>query len=153
MRNLRGLVSSMERRRTSAGLMQTSCPVDIPRGGVRTPPEISSARDSETAAAVSVSSTITLFLTPKVLILPTSLSHSHLTFESRVSLDCWLCVYKGGESTAENCQILQTRVNRFKSAQENVDPETLKGYSCDLQFTGMFVYLWLHWFCSIVSYM
>lgn len=75
----------MERRRTSAGLVQTSCPVGIPRGGVRTPPEISSARDSETAAAVSVSSTITLFLTPKVLILPTSLSS--LTFESRVSLD------------------------------------------------------------------
>ncbi|KAL1197308.1 hypothetical protein V5N11_005335 [Cardamine amara subsp. amara] len=42
---------------------------------------------------------------------------------------------KGGESTAENCQILQTRVNRLKSAQENVDATTLKGYSCDLQFT------------------
>ncbi|CAF2050252.1 hypothetical protein HID58_036324 [Brassica napus] len=42
---------------------------------------------------------------------------------------------KGGESTAENCQILQTRVNRFKAAQENVDAETLKGYSCGLQFT------------------
>uniref|UniRef100_A0A1J3GKE7 HNH domain-containing protein n=2 Tax=Noccaea caerulescens TaxID=107243 RepID=A0A1J3GKE7_NOCCA len=42
---------------------------------------------------------------------------------------------KGGESTAENCQILQTRVNRLKSAQENVDATTLKEYSCGLQFT------------------
>lgn len=55
-----------------------------------------------------------------------------------------LCV--GGESTAENCQILQTRVNRLKSAQENVDATTLKSYSCGLQFTGMLAsspyYMW-----------
>ncbi|KAK3440266.1 hypothetical protein EUGRSUZ_B00552 [Eucalyptus grandis] len=43
---------------------------------------------------------------------------------------------KGGESTAENCQILQTRVNRFKSDKEAVDAAQLKGYSCDVQFTG-----------------
>ncbi|KAI3412421.1 HNH domain-containing protein [Psidium guajava] len=42
---------------------------------------------------------------------------------------------KGGESTADNCQILQTRVNRFKSDKELVDATQLKGYSCDIQFT------------------
>ncbi|XP_021905680.1 uncharacterized protein LOC110820505 [Carica papaya] len=42
---------------------------------------------------------------------------------------------KGGESTVENCQILQTRVNRLKSAKEQVDATQLKGYSCDIQFT------------------
>ncbi|KAJ8452302.1 hypothetical protein Cgig2_006107 [Carnegiea gigantea] len=41
---------------------------------------------------------------------------------------------KGGESTADNCQILQTRVNRYKSDKE-MDPKLLKGYSCDLKFT------------------
>ncbi|XP_039037217.1 uncharacterized protein LOC120174438 [Hibiscus syriacus] len=42
---------------------------------------------------------------------------------------------KGGESTAENCQILQTRVNRYKSDKEDVDATRLKGYSCEVQFT------------------
>ncbi|XP_022135260.1 uncharacterized protein LOC111007267 [Momordica charantia] len=42
---------------------------------------------------------------------------------------------KGGESTAENCQILQTRVNRFKSDKDDVDASQLKGYSCDVRFT------------------
>ncbi|KAI6683169.1 hypothetical protein NL676_029082 [Syzygium grande] len=42
---------------------------------------------------------------------------------------------KGGESTADNCQILQTRVNRFKSDKELVDATQLRGYSCDVQFT------------------
>ncbi|KAK8657708.1 hypothetical protein V6N13_035934 [Hibiscus sabdariffa] len=42
---------------------------------------------------------------------------------------------KGGESTAENCQILQTRVNRYKSDKEDVDAARLKGYSCEVQFT------------------
>ncbi|KAL6181655.1 hypothetical protein ACLB2K_048305 [Fragaria x ananassa] len=42
---------------------------------------------------------------------------------------------KGGESVAENCQILQTRVNRFKSNKEQVDEKELKGYSCDVKFT------------------
>ncbi|XP_073139536.1 uncharacterized protein [Henckelia pumila] len=41
---------------------------------------------------------------------------------------------KGGESVAENCQILQTRVNRFKSDKEEVDNAQLKGYSCDVKF-------------------
>ncbi|MBA0576735.1 hypothetical protein Golob_023806, partial [Gossypium lobatum] len=40
-----------------------------------------------------------------------------------------------GESTAENCQILQTRVNRFKSNKEDLDTTRLKGYSCEVQFT------------------
>ncbi|KAI4335950.1 hypothetical protein L6164_014543 [Bauhinia variegata] len=42
---------------------------------------------------------------------------------------------KGGESVADNCQILQTRVNRFKSDKDQVDPTRLKGYSCDINFT------------------
>ncbi|KAL3821430.1 hypothetical protein ACJIZ3_007335 [Penstemon smallii] len=42
---------------------------------------------------------------------------------------------KGGESVAENCQILQTRVNRFKSNKQEVDSSELKGYSCDVKFT------------------
>jgi hypothetical protein len=46
-------------------------------------------------------------------------------------------VNAGGESTAGNCQILQTRVNRLKSGKDNVDPTQLKGYSCDVKFTGM----------------
>ncbi|KAH7550716.1 hypothetical protein ACOSP7_023750 [Xanthoceras sorbifolium] len=42
---------------------------------------------------------------------------------------------KGGESTADNCQILQTRVNRYKSDKEKMDTTQLKGYSCDIKFT------------------
>ncbi|KAJ8772987.1 hypothetical protein K2173_028164 [Erythroxylum novogranatense] len=42
---------------------------------------------------------------------------------------------KGGESTVENCQILQTRVNRYKSNRDEVDKTLLKGYSCDVNFT------------------
>lgn len=44
----------------------------------------------------------------------------------------------GGESVVENCQILQTRVNRLKSDKGYVDATKLKGYSCDVNFTGMF---------------
>lgn len=52
---------------------------------------------------------------------------------------CWILVSTaGGESTADNCQILQTRVNRFKSDKEKVDPTLLKGYSCAVEFTGIF---------------
>ncbi|KAI7747843.1 hypothetical protein M8C21_014372 [Ambrosia artemisiifolia] len=42
---------------------------------------------------------------------------------------------KGGESVVENCQILQTRVNRFKSDKDLVDKTLLRGYSCDINFT------------------
>ncbi|KAL5064844.1 hypothetical protein RYX36_026581 [Vicia faba] len=42
---------------------------------------------------------------------------------------------KGGESTAENCQILQSRVNRLKSDKYQIDSDKLKGYSCDINFT------------------
>ncbi|XP_073105573.1 uncharacterized protein [Elaeis guineensis] len=45
---------------------------------------------------------------------------------------------KGGESTAENCQILQTRVNRFKSDKKWVDKAELEGFSCDIKFTGFY---------------
>ncbi|KAL0924845.1 hypothetical protein M5K25_005704 [Dendrobium thyrsiflorum] len=41
----------------------------------------------------------------------------------------------GGESIAENCQILQTRVNRYKSDKEWVDKKELEGFSCDIKFT------------------
>ncbi|XP_020548072.1 uncharacterized protein LOC105157958 isoform X2 [Sesamum indicum] len=40
-----------------------------------------------------------------------------------------------GESVAENCQILQTRVNRLKSDKQEVDSSQLKSYSCDVKFT------------------
>uniref|UniRef100_A0A1D1ZEE6 5-methylcytosine-specific restriction enzyme A n=1 Tax=Anthurium amnicola TaxID=1678845 RepID=A0A1D1ZEE6_9ARAE len=42
---------------------------------------------------------------------------------------------KGGESTADNCQILQTRVNRFKSDKQWVERAELEGFSCDIKFT------------------
>ncbi|KAF6171763.1 hypothetical protein GIB67_007284 [Kingdonia uniflora] len=42
---------------------------------------------------------------------------------------------KGGESVVENCQILQTRVNRFKSDKEKVDKNEMEGFSCDVKFT------------------
>ncbi|KAM7480060.1 hypothetical protein LguiA_028273 [Lonicera macranthoides] len=42
---------------------------------------------------------------------------------------------KGGESVAENCQILQTRVNRFKADKDHLDPSQLQAYSCDIKFT------------------
>ncbi|KAK3042708.1 hypothetical protein RJ639_000766 [Escallonia herrerae] len=44
---------------------------------------------------------------------------------------------KGGESVAGNCQILQTRVNRYKSNQDQVAKSLLRGYSCDVKFTGV----------------
>ncbi|KAK9107425.1 hypothetical protein Scep_017152 [Stephania cephalantha] len=42
---------------------------------------------------------------------------------------------KGGESVVENCQILQTRVNRFKSDKDSVDKKVLRSFSCDVSFT------------------
>eukprot|EP00252_Welwitschia_mirabilis_P003258 TRINITY_DN13351_c0_g1_i1.p1 TRINITY_DN13351_c0_g1~~TRINITY_DN13351_c0_g1_i1.p1 ORF type:complete len:161 (-),score=23.60 TRINITY_DN13351_c0_g1_i1:328-810(-) len=42
---------------------------------------------------------------------------------------------KGGESTLQNCQILQSRVNRSKGKKEYLDESDLKQYSCDLKFT------------------
>ncbi|ESW27272.1 hypothetical protein PHAVU_003G187600 [Phaseolus vulgaris] len=42
---------------------------------------------------------------------------------------------KGGESTADNCQILQSRVNRLKSDKYNIDSNQLKDYSCEVDFT------------------
>ncbi|KAL8118177.1 hypothetical protein AgCh_015901 [Apium graveolens] len=41
----------------------------------------------------------------------------------------------GGESVAENCQILQTRVNRFKSDKEAVGTDQLQQYACDIKFS------------------
>ncbi|OEL24324.1 hypothetical protein BAE44_0014657 [Dichanthelium oligosanthes] len=40
-----------------------------------------------------------------------------------------------GESTVENCQILQTRVNRSKSDKAWVDEAEMRGFSCDIKFT------------------
>ncbi|KAD2275737.1 hypothetical protein E3N88_41502 [Mikania micrantha] len=42
---------------------------------------------------------------------------------------------KGGESVVENCQILQTRVNRLKSDKDHLEKTQLRGYSCDISFT------------------
>lgn len=62
----------------------------------------------------------------------------------------WRCVL-GGESTADNCQILQTRVNRFKSDKQEVDKTQLEGYSCDVKFTGMFA-LFSPFSCFIIKF-
>ncbi|KAG6479784.1 hypothetical protein ZIOFF_063258 [Zingiber officinale] len=48
---------------------------------------------------------------------------------------------KGGESTATNCQILQTRVNRMKSNKQWIDKAELEGFSCDIKFTGALGFL------------
>lgn len=68
----------------------------------------------------------------------------------------------GGESTVDNCQILQTRVNRFKSNKQELDKTQLKGYSCEINFTGMAFSIFffilcdsVHWFffvCLLPSY-
>lgn len=42
---------------------------------------------------------------------------------------------KGGDSVAENCQILQTRVNRSKADKVAIGTTQLKGYSCDINFS------------------
>eukprot|EP00250_Pteridium_aquilinum_P034927 c8339_g1_i1 orf=212-718(+) len=42
---------------------------------------------------------------------------------------------KGGESDASNCQILQSRVNLYKSNKEDLAKEELEKYSCHLKFT------------------
>ncbi|KAL7090679.1 hypothetical protein ACP275_12G056700 [Erythranthe tilingii] len=42
---------------------------------------------------------------------------------------------KGGESVEDNCQILQTRVNRLKSDKSDIAQQLLKGYSCDIKFS------------------
>ena len=49
----------------------------------------------------------------------------------------------GGESTADNCQILQSRVNRLKSDKYNIDSDQLKDYSCEVNFTGMPAFLFV----------
>lgn len=36
---------------------------------------------------------------------------------------------------AENCQILQSRVNRLKSDKNEIDQKLLEGYSCDIKFS------------------
>ncbi|KAL6622986.1 hypothetical protein ACP70R_032865 [Stipagrostis hirtigluma subsp. patula] len=44
--------------------------------------------------------------------------------------------FPGGDSTVENCQILQTRVNRSKSDKAWVEQAEMRGFSCDIKFTG-----------------
>ncbi|VAI47434.1 unnamed protein product [Triticum turgidum subsp. durum] len=46
---------------------------------------------------------------------------------------------KGGESTVENCQILQTRANRSKSDKAWVEKAEMQGFSCDIKFTDEFL--------------
>ncbi|KAF0930264.1 hypothetical protein E2562_031873 [Oryza meyeriana var. granulata] len=41
----------------------------------------------------------------------------------------------GGESTVDNCQILQTRVNRSKSDKAWIEQAEMRGFSCDIKFT------------------
>ncbi|XP_047972877.1 uncharacterized protein LOC125215492 isoform X2 [Salvia hispanica] len=104
-----GLDSSTLRRRACAGPMLTRCPAATRSAGARTPPATSSANASAIAKAASALNTTTSSPFPK------------------------FCA--GGESVAANCQILQTRVNRFKSDKEGIDDSILKGYSCDIKFT------------------
>ncbi|KAL5225441.1 hypothetical protein ABZP36_012080 [Zizania latifolia] len=42
---------------------------------------------------------------------------------------------KGGESNLDNCQILQTRVNRSKSDKAWIEQGEMRGFSCDIKFT------------------
>ncbi|GBG79765.1 hypothetical protein CBR_g30029 [Chara braunii] len=42
---------------------------------------------------------------------------------------------KGGPSTADNCQILQTRVNRRKSNREDLASDEMRQNSCEIKFT------------------
>ncbi|KAI4962656.1 hypothetical protein ZWY2020_028363, partial [Hordeum vulgare] len=44
-----------------------------------------------------------------------------------------------GESTVENCQILQTRVNRSKSDKAWVEKAEMQGFSCDIKFTVSYI--------------
>lgn len=39
----------------------------------------------------------------------------------------------GGTTSLDNCQILQTRVNRLKGNRDN-DRQQMRGYSCEYQF-------------------
>eukprot|EP00250_Pteridium_aquilinum_P001571 c11761_g1_i2 orf=176-550(+) len=41
----------------------------------------------------------------------------------------------GGETDVKNCQILQSRVNRFKGDKEHIGKEDLEQSSCNLKFT------------------
>jgi hypothetical protein len=45
--------------------------------------------------------------------------------------------YSGGETDVSNCQILQSRVNRFKSNRSDVGDHDLRQFSCELKFSGM----------------
>lgn len=42
---------------------------------------------------------------------------------------------KGGRTEVSNCQILQTRVNRYKGSDAN-DVRRMTGYSCARTYTG-----------------
>ncbi len=44
---------------------------------------------------------------------------------------------KGGETTIENCQILQTRTNRWKSDKVGPTKEELRNVSCDMNLSGI----------------
>lgn len=46
------------------------------------------------------------------------------------------CMNLGGQTTVENCQILQSRVNRSKSDQADVSSSIMEGYSCNLKLSG-----------------
>lgn len=43
--------------------------------------------------------------------------------------------YSGGETDVSNCQILQSRVNRFKSNRSDVGDHDLRQFSCELKFS------------------
>jgi len=51
------------------------------------------------------------------------------------SLDVKAAFAMSGETQVNNCQILQSRVNRFKSNRSDLAGNDLKQFSCDLKFS------------------
>lgn len=51
--------------------------------------------------------------------------------------------YSGGETDVSNCQILQSRVNRFKSNRSDVGDHDLRQFSCELKFSGMCLFCYV----------
>lgn len=44
---------------------------------------------------------------------------------------------KGGKSKLDNCQILQTRINRLKGCNESISTNQLKALGCSKSFSGI----------------
>jgi hypothetical protein len=62
----------------------------------------------------------------------------------------WTCA--GGETQVNNCQILQSRVNRFKSNRSDLAGNDLKQFSCDLKFSGESPFQNVNMYCNLSLY-